>query len=216
MIYHEVALEPNAVQDHKDLGLVQKTFGYEHGRLISLFPAKPKGATWMEKFYQHLKTITPVEKHKELEIKLPAFFEKAIYRSPNHSKSTVTQSWMESVLAEHSNSPFAAILAADDSCEAPALPFQKLHAPDEEVPEFLRDSQHFAETLKDPDIFLENLKPLIMSAKKIHLIDPYLNPVHASESDRRRWQKTIRKLAEFLRNAHRLTVDFPDCATEHK
>jgi hypothetical protein len=207
MIYHEVALEPTAVQDIKDLGLVQRTFGFEFGRLISLFPAKPKGETWIEKFHQHLKTITPVEKHKELEIKLPALYEKAIYRSRNQSKFAEAMSWKESALAEHASNPFAAILCADETCDGPVVPFQKLHAPDEDVPEFLRKSQHFTETLKDPDIFLENLKPLIMSAKKIHLIDPYLNPVHASESDRRRWQKTIKKLAEFLRNANRLTID---------
>jgi hypothetical protein len=184
MIYHEVALEPTAVQDIKDLGLVKKTFGFEFGRLISLFPAKPKGETWIEKFHQHLKTIIPVEKHKELEINLPALYEKVIYRSRNHSKSAESISWKESALAEHSSNPFAAILCAGDTCEVPALPFQKLHELDENIPEFLRNSQHFAETLKDPDIFLENLKPLIMSAKKIHLIDPRVPKANATVRER--------------------------------
>lgn len=207
MIYHEVALEPTAVQDIKDLGLVQRIFGFEYGRLIALFPTKAKDGCWKEKFHQHLKTVLPSSQHKRLEIELPALYEKAIYRSRNQNKYVETNSWKESAISEHASCPFAAILCADETCDGPIVPFQKLHAPDDDVPEFLTKSQHFADTLKDPDVFLENLKPLIMSAKKIHLIDPYLNPAHVDEKDRKRWQKTISKLAEFLRNAKRLTID---------
>lgn len=207
MIYHEVALEPTAIQDIKDFGLVQRTFGFEHGRLLALFPAKPKSGCWQEAFYNHLKEVIPASQHKRLELQIQTFFDHAVYRSRKNSELNASVNWKNAALAEHARKQFAAILCSEESIDENVLPFQELHAPGDEFPAFLRQPLHFAETLKDPDVFLENLAPLIMSAKRIQLIDPYLNPIHPDHNNRRRWQTSIRKLAEFLRDANRLTLD---------
>ena len=207
MIYHEVALEPTVVRDIKDLGLMRRTFGFEYGRLISLFPAKPKGSCWERQFYEHLKKVLPSTYHKKLEIEYTSFIQGAIFRSRNQSLVPENLSWKQAALRENSQKSFAAILCEEEEGDSVLLPFQNLHAPDESFPQFFHQSQHFAETLKDPQTFLDNLSPLIMSAKRIHLIDPYLNPAHDDEENRRRWQTTIKKLAEYLRTSNRLTID---------
>jgi len=208
MVYHEIAVEPTAVEDLKDLGLVERMFGFEHGRLVAFLPAKPKDSgCWISVLYGHMKTMLPPEKHKDLELRVLRLLDRAGYRSRNSSKIAEGQSWCDLALQEQSASPFAAILCAGKSGNSAMLPFQGLHDPDDTFPVFLREPVHFADSMKDPETFLNALKPLIVSAKRLDFIDPYFDPTHPEEANRRRWQMTIRNLADFLRSSNRLTAD---------
>ena len=181
MVYHEIAVEPTAVEDFKDLGLLERQFGFEVGRLISFMPAKSKEIRcWKTLFYEHLKTKFPPAKHKELEFRVIAFLERATYRSRNHSALSDGQSWCDLALQEESNKHFDAILCAGPSSNNAILPFQGLHDPDETFPEFLYKPIHFGDSMKDPESFLESLRPLIGSAKRLHIIDPHFDPTHPS------------------------------------
>ncbi len=208
MVYHEIALEPTSVEDFKDFGLLERQFGFEVGRLISFMPAKPKEIKcWKALFYEHLKTQFPPAKHKVLELRVTAFLERATYRSRNDSALSDGQSWCDLALQEQGKKHFDAILCAGHSSNKAILPFQGMHDPDETFPEFLYKPIHFGDSMKDPEVFLESLRPLIGSAKRLHIIDPHFDPVHREESNRRRWQTTVRKLSEFLRAANRFTID---------
>jgi hypothetical protein len=208
MVYHEIAVEPTAIEDFKDLSLLERQFGFDVGRLISFMPAKPKEIRcWKTLFYEHLKTNLPPEKHKDLELRVIAFLERAIYRSRNRSALDDGQSWCDLALQEDAIKHFSAILCEGPSSNSAILPFQGLHDPDETFPDFLFKPIHFADSMKDPEVFLESLRPLISSAKRLHIIDPHFDPAHPEEPNRRRWQATVRKLSEFLRDANRLTID---------
>lgn len=207
-MYHEIALEPSSLEDLKDLGLLEKYFGYEQGRLIAFMPAKPKGKScWWTQLYEHLKSITPEGKHKELEVRLIRLLKQATYRSRNRSKMEEGKSWTDLALEENCNKSFAAILCAGEPSESALLPFQGLHNPDDRYPEFLTKPIHFGEAMKDPETFFESIRPLIASASRIMLIDPHFDPSHPDEKNRKRWLRTARKLSEFLREANRLTID---------
>lgn len=208
MIFHEIALEPLAVEDLKDLGLIERMFGFEHGRLIPFLPAKPKdGGCWRSLLFDHLKSILPPGKHKDLELRIIRLTERATYRSRNRTEIGDLQTWSDLALHEHATLPFAAILCADAAPNPPLLPFQGLHAPDDTFPAFLREPVHVGESMKDPGVFLDGLRPLILSAKRMAFIDPYFDPTHPDELDRDRWRRTVSKLAEFLRISGRLTFD---------
>lgn len=208
MVYREIAVEPTAVEDFKDLGVLERQFGFEVGRLISFLPAKPKEIRcWKSLFYEHLKTKFPPEKHKDLELRVMKFLERAVYRSRNGSVLVDGQSWCDLALQEHGKKHFDAILCAGSSSNNAILPFQGLHDPDDAFPEFLYKPIHFGDSMKDPEIFLENLRPLIGSAKRLHFIDPHFDPAHPEEQNRRRWQSTVRKLSQFLQDANRLRID---------
>lgn len=208
MVYHEIALEPSSLEDLKDLGLLEKHFGFEQGRLIAFMPAKPKGKScWWTQLYEHLKSITPERKHKELEVRTIKLLEQATYRSRNRSKMEEGKSWADLALEENGIKSFAAILCAGEPSESELLPFQGLHDPDERYPEFLTKPIHFGEAMKDPETFFESIRPLIASAIRIAVIDPHFDPSHPEEKNRKRWLRTARKLSEFLREANRLTID---------
>jgi hypothetical protein len=208
MVYHEIAVEPSAVEDLKDLGMLEKIFGFEYGRLIAFLPAKPSGSgCWKSLFYSHLKSLLPTEKHKELELRVFRLMERAIFRSRNGTEITSGQNWCDLALKEHAQSPFAAILTAGNPADDALLPFQGLHNPNDVFPIFLREPAHFADSLKDPKVFLNALKPLITSAKRLDLIDPYFDPTHPDDTDSRRWKASVKHLAQFLRDANRLTIE---------
>lgn len=208
MVYHEIAIEPTAVEDLKDLGLIERMFGFEHGRLVAFMPAKPpESGCWRSLFFGHLKDILPPEKHKELELRVLRLAERAILRSRNRTKLGDGQRWRDLALQEHGISPFAAILCAGEPEDASLLPFQGLHDPNDLFPSFLREPVHFTDAMKDPEVFLKELKPLISSAKRLDFIDPYFDPSHPDEADRRRWKSSVRHLAEFLKASNRLTID---------
>ena len=208
MVYREIAVEPTVVEDFKDLGVLERQFGFEVGRLISFMPAKPKDIRcWKTLFYEHLKSKFPPAKHKALEFRMLALLERATYRSRNHSTLVEGQSWYSLALQEEGKMHFDAILCAAPSSHDSIIPFQGFHEPDERFPEFLYKPIHFGDSLKDPEVFLHSLRPLIGSAKRLHIIDPHFDPAHPEELNRRRWQATVRKLSEFLRDANRLTID---------
>lgn len=208
MVYHEIAVDPSAVEDLKDFGMIEKIFGFEHGRLIAFIPAKPSGSgCWKSLFYTHLKSLLPPEKHKELELRVSRLMERAVFRSRNGTQILSGQNWCDLALKEHTQTPFAAILAAGNSDDESLFHFQALHNPDDTFPIFLREPVHFADSLKDPEVFLNALKPLITSAKRLDLIDPHFDPTHTDNNDSRRWKKSVKHLAEFLRDSKRLTIN---------
>jgi hypothetical protein len=203
-IYHEVAIEPTAFQDWKDVGLIERMFGFEHGRLVSYLPAK-KGerGDWPLLFLDHMKEKAP-GKGKELELLLLRLKQKCLFRSRNRSQFEADETWIDVALAEHASEAFSAVLTErSEDVESPCFPFQYLHEQEESLPDFLRDAVHVTDSEKDPGVFLQNLQPLICSAKRIAFIDPYFNPTGVNQN----WKNTVRDLAKYLRESNRTRID---------
>lgn len=214
MIYHEVAVEPTALEDLKDLGLLQRMFGFEHGRLVAFVPAKGKGSgadssdlNWRTLVFRHLKTLFP-SKEKEIELQLMKVFESCVWRSRGGSKYGPGESWRTLAMREHEAKQFAAIMCAEPGlCCHPEYSYQGLYSPPAGFPDFLREPIHVSDSFKSPDEFLKNLHPLIMSAKRVTLIDPYFNPLPEDDGKQSIWLNTLRRLAAYLGDANRRTID---------
>lgn len=213
MIYHEIAVEPTALEDLKDLGLLEGRFGFEHGRLVAFVPAKgkcsesdPSDLNWRVLVFRHLKTLFP-SKDKEIELQLQRIFESCVWRSRGGSKHEPGESWRTLAMREHKAKEFSAILCAEPGlCCHPEYSYQGLYSSPEGFPDFLRYPIHVTDSLKSPEVFLENLRPLITSAKRITLIDPYFNPLPEDEKPSI-WHKTLKSLATYLVEAKRRTID---------
>jgi hypothetical protein len=205
MIYHEIAVDPDSFEDFKDLGLLEKMFGFEHGRLIPFMPSK--GNDWHSQVKQRLTDLYP-EKSKEIELRLVQIMDRCVWRSRGATKYDPKASWRSLAVREHSTREFAAILCGEEGiCCPPEYSYQGLHSPPDEYPDFLRKPIHVAESLKSPDVFLENLRPLITSGNRITLIDAYLNPLPEDDDQTSLWLKTLKKLATFLGESKRKTID---------
>jgi len=208
MIYHEIALEPEAIEDLKDLGLLERIFGFEHGRMIAVFPAKPtKTGSWGKLLERHLSNLLP-EKRKEIEIRLKQLLPQLVCRSRNHSKLETEQEWYDLATKEHGDKSFSCLIGRGKREHPDWVPFQKLYVPDSTVPPCLTGPVHFGDAMKDPETFLGELQPLIFSATRVSFIDPYFNPVHSDPSKARKWRNTAKRLADYFREAKRLTADF--------
>ena len=210
MVYHELALEPESIEDLKDLGLLDRMFGFEHGRLIALFPAKPaETRSWGKLLLSHLRATLPTEKHIEIGIRIEQILPKLIWRSRNNSKLEEGQEWFDLATKEHDTDGkrFSCLIGKGERDHPDWVPFQKLYAPDNSVPECLSGPVHFSDAMKDPKTFLAELEPLLFSARRISFIDPHFNPVDPDERNSRRWRKTAKKLADSFRQAKRLTAD---------
>lgn len=210
MVYHEIALEPESIEDLKDLGLLDRMFGFEHGRLISFFPAKPaETRSWGKLLLSHLRATLPPEKHIEIGLRIEQMLLKLIWRSRNSSKLEDGQEWFDLATKEHNTEgkSFACLIGKGEREHPDWVPFQKLYAPDSSVPVCLSGAVHFGDAMKDPETFLEELAPLLLSAKRISFIDPHFNPVDPDGRSSRRWRNTAKKLADYFRDANRLTAD---------
>ncbi|MCX6867694.1 MAG: hypothetical protein NTV46_16040 [Verrucomicrobia bacterium] len=212
MIYHEIAIDPESFEDLKDLGLLERLFGFEHGRLVALLPAKGKNGIQEEKNWkllvkQHLTRLLP-GKSKEIELRLDRIMDRCVWRSRGQSKHDPVQPWRSLARDEHKQREFAAILCSETGlCCHPEYSYQGMHFPPEAYPDFLRAPIHVADSLKSPDVFLENLRPLITSAKRITFIDPYFNPLPEMDGQASVWLNTLKKLASFLTDSNRKTID---------
>jgi hypothetical protein len=210
MVYHEIALEPESIEDLKDLGLIDRMFGFEHGRLIAVFPAKPKETgSWGELLLRHLRATLPPEKHMEIGIRIEQMLKKLMWRSRNSSKLEDGQEWFDLATKEHDTEgkSFACLIGKGERAHPDWVPFQKLYAPDNSVPACLSGPIHFGDAMKDPKTFLAELEPLLFSANRISFIDPHFNPVHPDKENSYRWRATAEKLANSFIQAKRLTAD---------
>ncbi len=216
MIYKEIAVDPSSFEDLKDLGLLEKMFGFEHGRVIPLLPAK--GVNWCSQVKERLTGFYP-GKSKEIELRLVKIMNSCVLRSRNATKLDPGELWISLARHEHATRNFAAILCADEGvCCPPEYSYQGIYSAADEYPDFLREPIHVTESLKSPNVFLENLRPLVTSAKKITLIDPYFNPLPVPETNSSCisgektsrpsiWLKTLKRLATYLEESNRKTID---------
>lgn len=208
MIYHEVAIDPASVEDLKDLGLIEKLFGFEHGRLIAMMPdpKKGKGRKWTECLIDHLKEKLPGDfALKQVREKVELIQRCAVIHSRKGTVVHENGSWFTTVQAAHSEKEFQAILCGD-SCDEP-LPFckfQDFHTLPESYPDCLKYPVHVTDSPKDPRVFLKNLTPLIAAANRLVFIDPYFNPV---PEENWKWRNFVRDLSEYLRQARRTYVE---------
>jgi hypothetical protein len=207
MVYHEIALEPESIEDLKDLGLLDRMFGFEHGRLIAVFPAKPReSGSWGKLLLRHLRATLPPEKHIELGMRIEQMLPKLIWRSRNRSRLEDGQEWFDLATKEHDTKNFSCLIGKGERTHPDWVSFQKLYAPDNSVPAFLSGPVHFGDAMKDPKTFLAELEPLLFSANRISFIDPYFNPVHPDKENSDRWCETAKKLADSFIQAGRLTA----------
>jgi len=210
MVYHEIALEPESIEDLKDLGLLDRMFGFEHGRLIADFPAKPKQTgSWGKLLLRHLRATLPPEKHIEIGMRIEQMLPKLILRSRNRSRLEDGQEWFVLATKEHDTKGknFSCLIGKGERTHPDWVSFQKLYAPDNSVPPFLSSPVHFGDAMKDPKTFLAVLEPLLFSAKRISFIDPHFNPVHPDKENSDRWCETAKKLADSFIQAGRLTAE---------
>ena len=93
--------------------------------------------------------------------------------------------------------------------------------PPEGFPKFLKQAIHVGSIMKDPTSFLDSIRPLICSARRLVWIDAYFDPTPSSEervdpcSDptsrspnaQNIWLKSFKKLAQELREQKRTIID---------
>ncbi len=214
MIYHEIAIDPSGVSSAEDFGLLQRMFGYEHGRLIAFMPAKPKGEKdWQILLYESLKRNNP-EKAKSFELAVKSLVKRSTLRSRNGTRLTTNQTWIDMARSEHDRVPFDAILCANaEPCDPPIYSFRDLHIPPESFPEFLREAVHVSSTMKEPTIFLAALRPLICTANRITWIDAYFDPTPEPSPEAEAppkesiWLKSFKNLAKELREQRRTIIN---------
>jgi hypothetical protein len=205
MIYHEIALEPESIEDLKDLGLLERMFGFEHGRLISEMPNKP--VPWRELLRRHLCSLLPYEKRDEINLRLEKMSPKLIWRSRSCSKLDKAQEWFNLARLEHEKREFSCLIGKGERNHSHWVSFQKLYFLNDSLPECLSGPIHYSDAMKNPETFLGEIEPLLFSATRISFIDPYFNPVHPEKLKACRWRNTAEKLADYFHRSGRTTAD---------
>lgn len=172
MIFHEIAVEPDAIRTLRDLQCVLLLAGFGNGRLIVNYPSKgPDPAsdigTWVWRVIESVRVadVGKVGKARELLIKE----RKKILRSKrifNHRAS-----WIENARSENKQSPFAAMIV--DGCPESALECNLDDLSGDRPPQCLREDQHVRTLPKRPTQFAEHMLPMLRHASALRFVDPH-------------------------------------------
>lgn len=111
---HEYAVEPKLLNRWSDFRYYVSQFGFDRGRLISLFPKKK----WKRLVYQSLGDCREVER-KKIEEALRRIDDRLIPRRAERWNDQAD--WLSNAESEHEHRPFRAILAVSNDRSHPAV-----------------------------------------------------------------------------------------------
>lgn len=172
MVFHEVAIQPTAIQSIRDLQLVLSYVGFGKGRLIADFPdsgpnRERKEENWIWQVHQSVKKSQghPATSVRELLIKE----RKKVLRTRrayNHDRK-----WLDNARESHRQRPFGAIVTEQPSADLSECCLDDFST--DKCPECLREDQHVVPLPKTPEAFAEALMPMLSCAKELRFVDPY-------------------------------------------
>jgi len=179
MLY-EYAVEPAAIAaDWKTCVYLAEKFGFDRGRLLSLFPRK-----WLPLAIDAASHLPTIQKARVIE-KLTRLKRDSSIRS-GRSYDPATGTWLQNALAQQSVDPFHAIFASSNPTSNPSVlvvgEFDETHP--------LVAVSHDAAIAREAQSLVEAMKLLLQSAQKILFVDAYYDPFNE------RYQDTLRACLE--------------------
>lgn len=212
MAFHEIAVEPTAIQTFRDLQVVLSLAGFGKGRLISNFPGRGpdnndrKDENWAWRVVQSVKRLEIGKASKVREL-LIAERKKIL---PSRRRFEHSREWLENARAAHGSSPFGAIITenpapCDYECSLDGISFDT-------APVCLREDQHVQSLPKLPVEFARALMPMLRCAKEVRFVDPFFMKRLDSGEIRlsSKHAKVVQEVARHLNAINRIpqTVEF--------
>ena len=212
MLFHEIAVEPEAIRTLRDFQLVMGLAGFSKGRLISDFPAESKrssdeGRGWAIRVAESVKAndVGKAAKVRELLI----VERRRIWKSKRQFDHGCA--WIENARADHHRSPFAALILDDRPTNAVECVLDDFLG--DACPDCLKEDQHVKPLPKFPKEFAEHMLPMLRCVRALRFVDP-----HYIYQDRRSGElrlsfkhaKVAEEIARKLNGFHRIpkTVEF--------
>ena len=163
---HEYAVEPAAIaEDWQTCRYLCEKFGYDRGRLLSLFPKK-----WLPLAIAATGDLRPVEKLRVIE-SLKQLKDRASMKSGRPYDEQLG-TWLENAIAQHEEKPFHAIIAQENSANHAAV--LKSSDIDETMP--LMAIPPDRAVPRDEASISGALEFLLRQSSRILFIDPFFDP----------------------------------------
>ena len=176
MLY-EYAVEPAAIaSDWQTCRYLAEKFGFDRGRLLSLFPRK-----WLQLAIEASSHLPDIEKAEVIEEAHAKLKRDSSIRSGRSYDPTIGN-WLRNALAQQAVDPFHAIVASSNPTSAPSV--LVVGELDETHP-LLQVQQDAAITREAPSL-VAAMNLLLQSAEKVLFVDAYYDPFNI------RYQDTLR------------------------
>lgn len=211
-MFHEIAVEPTAIRTLRDIQFVLGLAGFSKGRLIADYPIEPKNPMveklgWASRVVESIKTVDIGKATIIRELLIRE--RKRILKSERNFDDG--RSWIVNARAEHSRSPFAALIL-----DCPATNEFECNLDDflgDVCPECLSEDQHVQPLPKRPAEFAEHLLPMLRCASALRFVDPhylYENRVDATLRLSSRHARVAEEIARKMNGFSRVprTVEF--------
>lgn len=168
MLY-EYAVEPAAISsDWKTCLYLSEKFGFDRGRLLSLFPKK-----WLPLAIEAANHLPDIEKARVIERLAKLKREASIRSGRNYDPAIGT--WLQNALAQHAIDPFHAIIAAAN----PTADVSVVLANDVTDALPLMEVRQDAAIAREPSTLVSAMKLLLQSADTVLFVDTYYDPFNA-------------------------------------
>ena len=166
-MFKEIAIDPAAVAtSYRDFSYIVEKFGVSEGRLIAAFPSK-----WKRYVYQAAQArLRGKAELSKLEVRLKALSEDT-FLSNGRSGEGCAKDWLAAAIAEHKRMPFDTIISMVPVAEPFVIAAQDL---DGIHPCLQPNRQWHIE--REAEVMGRCCAPLLNSAKRIKLVDPYFDP----------------------------------------
>ena len=163
MLYHEVAVDPEALASDELQIYLKSVFGLGKGRFISAFPKD-----WANQVRRHANNSTDPYKKKRISSLLatPEFSQSIV----DVGRGKVIGPWKEHVLAEHKINPFNAIF----STEKTTVPYYSVEEIDAYIAESDNQIGHLdvSRNLSTDDV-VDALAPFLIQNRRLTLVNAY-------------------------------------------
>lgn len=168
-MFKEIAIDPVAVAtSYRDFSYIIEKFGIPEGRLIAAFPSK-----WKRYVYQAAQArLRGKSELSKLEVRLRALSEDTFF-SNGRSGEGCAQDWLAAAIAEHKRMPFDTVISMVPVAEPFVIAAQDL---DGLHPCLKPNRQWHIE--REAEVMGRCCAPLLNSAKRIKLVDPYFDLGH--------------------------------------
>ena len=175
-MFYEYAVEPAAIAtDWKTCVYLAEKFGFDRGRLLSLFPKK-----WLPLAIEAASPLPVIEKARVIE-KLTKLKRDSSIRS-GRSYDPAIGTWLRNALTHQATDPFHAIIANSNPTSDPSVlvvgEFDETHP--------LIAVSNDAAIAREAQALVAALKLLLRSAEKVLFVDAYYDPFNG------RYQDTLR------------------------
>lgn len=172
MLY-EYAVEPAAIAaDWKTCVYLAEKFGFDRGRLLSLFPKK-----WLPMAIESASHLPVMEKARVVE-KLTKLKRESSIRS-GRTYDHMIGTWLDNALAQQTSAPFHAIIASLNPTSHPRV----LIAGELDEANPLVGVPHDAAIVRDAHALVAAMKLLLRSAETVLFVDAYYDPFNAKYQD---------------------------------